>query len=80
MPTSKPAEINIEPLNDGVTPSPSVQGWQIPLAPIKKMTIPDGNLATGTYSPGTATIINNTVTRVDELEAALVKLNLLKSR
>lgn len=80
MLTSKPVNLDkqIESLYNEVQSSPSVQGWQIPFAPIAPLTAPDLSVATGTYSTGTRDIINNHTTRLVEIEAALVRLNLLK--
>lgn len=44
------------------------------------ITAPDINQATNTYSPGTAAIINNLQTRINELEALLTTFGIIKSR
>lgn len=55
-------------------------------APEPSMTTPDANAVTTSASPGTfvnqgaAAIIENMRTRINELETALVRLGLIKSR
>lgn len=76
----KLVEPKIESLNNSVNSFSKFEGWQIQKAPRPVMTAPDTNQATGTYSTGTAAIINNLQTRINELETILIQLNLLKSR
>lgn len=80
MPTSKPINVSdqIQPLDYQVELSPSVQGWQIPLAPYKLTTALTTDVAGGVYAAGTQAIIDNHTTVLRLLLAALQKENLIK--
>ena len=77
MTQDKENKIEISKLDTELNP-PQNEGWQISKAPQDLSVTPDANQATGTYSSGTADIINNHSEQLSELRSILIKLNIAK--
>lgn len=70
----------IQELDNKVVEPQAIEGWQLRNTPRPAMTAPDGQTVDATYGTQERDVINNHTTRIGELETALVKLNLIKSR
>lgn len=74
----KEASIDIQPLNDSVQPRQPVSGRDLIKAPQPAITAPDSTPYSGSFDNAAITRIQNTETRVLDIEKVLIRLNLLK--